>query len=111
MSTPSVGRPQRHESDSRFPRPRLEGGCWRSAVIRVGLALFALLTAASCKVADKPAAVVSPQHLVTLFAQLQSSESAPDIQAIVAETRDVPRTDPNWPTLTYLVGEAQLKRK
>ena len=69
-----------------------------------------LLTAASCKVADKPATVL-PQQLATLFAELQSSAGVPDIQAIAAETRNVPRTDPNWPTLTYLVGEAYLKRK
>lgn len=110
MSTRSVGRPRGQESDSRWHRPRVEGGCWHSAVVRAGLLLLVLLTAASCEVADKPAAV-SPQHLATLLTALQSSESAPDIQAIVAETRTVPRTDPNWPTLTYLVGEAQLKRK
>jgi soluble lytic murein transglycosylase-like protein len=72
--------------------------------------LFVLLTTAACKVADKPVAV-SPQHIATLFAKLQSGESAPDIQAVLAETRNAPRTDPNWPALTYLAGEAYLKRK
>jgi hypothetical protein len=72
--------------------------------------LLVLLIAASCKVADTPAAV-SPQQLATLFATLHSGDSAPDIEAVLAETRSALRTDPNWPALTYLVGEAYLKRK
>src|SRR3990172_4738510 len=75
-----------------------------------GLVLFALLITASCKVADKPAAV-SPEHLATLFAKLQSGDTAPHIEAVLAETRNALRTDPNWPALTYLVGEVYLKRK
>ena len=78
--------------------------------VELGLVLFVLLITASCKVADTPVAV-SPQHLATLFATLQSGDPAPDIQAVLAETRDALRTDPNWPALTYLVGEAYLKRK
>lgn len=85
--------------------------CTRSRrVARAGLVLFVLLTTASCKVADKPVAV-SPQHLATLFAKLQSGDRAPDIRAVLAETRNAPRTDPNWPALIYLTGEAHLKRK
>ena len=80
-----------------------------SLQLRVALGLV-LLIAASCKVADKPVAV-SPQHLATLFSKLQSGDSAADIQALLAETRNASRTDPNWPVLTYLVGEAYLKRK
>jgi len=41
---------------------------------------------------------------------LQSGDSAPNIKPILAETRNAPRTDPNWPVLTYLIGEAYLKR-
>ena len=94
-----------------FQQTACDSSCTRSRrVVRAGLALFVLLTMASCKVADKPVAV-SPQHLATLFTKLQSGESAPDIQAVLAETRNAPRTDPNWPVLTYLAGEAYLKRK
>jgi soluble lytic murein transglycosylase-like protein len=78
--------------------------------VALGLVMFVLVITASCKVADKPVAV-SPQHLATLFAKLQSGDTAPDIQAVLAETRNALRTDPNWPALTYLVGEAYLKRK
>jgi TolA-binding protein len=90
------------DSDRRSfdPRPR----------VALGLVLIVVLITASCKVADKPAAV-SPQHLATLFAALQSGDAAPDIQAVLAATRNAPRTDPNWPALTYLVGETHLKRK
>lgn len=41
---------------------------------------------------------------------LQSGDSAPDIQPVLAETRNALHTDPNWPALTYLLGEAYLKR-
>jgi TolA-binding protein len=78
--------------------------------LALGLVLTVLFVAASCKVADKPVAV-SSQHLAMLFAKLQSGDTAPDIQAILAETRNALRTDPNWPALTYLVGETYLKRK
>jgi len=78
--------------------------------VALGLLLSAALLTASCKGADNPAAI-SPQHLATLYATLQSGNPAPDIQAVLAETRAAPRTDPNWPALTYLVGEAYLKRK
>jgi len=74
------------------------------------MVLLLLLITASCKLADKPVAV-SPQQLAILFAKLQSADGTPDIQAVLDETRNTPRTDPNWPALTYLVGEAYLKLK
>lgn len=77
-------------------------------VARAGIVLLLLLTAASCKLAEKPVAV-SPQHLAFLFAKLQSGDGAPDIQAVISETQSALRTDPNWPALAYLVGEAYLK--
>lgn len=86
--------------------PRTRSG----RLARAGFVLFVLLTTASCKVAEKPV-VVSPQHLATLFAKLQSGDSAPDIQAVLSETRNALRMDPNWPALTYLAGETHLKRK
>jgi TolA-binding protein len=88
-----------------FDLSRMRSRC----VTGAGIVLFVLLTAASCKVAGKPAAI-SPGQISTLFSMLQSGDSAPDIQPILAETRNAPQTDPNWPALTYLLGEAYLKR-
>ena len=92
-------------------RTACDSPCTRSRIVaRAGLALFVLLTTASCNDADTPVAV-SPQHLATLFGKLQSDDSTPDVQAVLEETRKAPRTDPNWPVLTYLIGEAHQKRK
>jgi soluble lytic murein transglycosylase-like protein len=77
--------------------------------VELGLVLVVALIAVSCKPADKPVAV-SPHHLAALFAKLQSDDSAPDIQAVLAESGNASPKDPNWPTLTYLSGEAYLKR-
>jgi hypothetical protein len=94
-----------------FQQTACDSPCTRSRCVpRAGLVLFVLLTTASCKVADQPVAV-SSQDLATLFAKLQSgNNSTSDIQAVLPETRNAPRTDPNWPALTYLAGEAHLKR-
>lgn len=93
------------DQESAFDSSRRRNRCIAGA----GIVLFVLLTIASCTVADKPVAI-SPQHLSTLFAMLQSGDSAPDIQPVLAETRNALHTDPNWPALTYLLGEAYLKR-
>ncbi len=92
-------------SDREVPShlPRVQNRC----VAVGGLALLILLTIASCKAAGKPAAI-SPQHLSTLFATLQSC-NASDVQAVLAETRNASPADPNWPMLTYLLGEVYLK--
>jgi hypothetical protein len=81
----------------------------RSGVTAAGLLLTMLLCVmTSCKISE-PRTSIPAQHLATLFLNLQSGGDAPDIQKILAETRNAPRTDPNWPTLTYLMGEARLR--
>ena len=79
-------------------------------VARAGLLLFALLATGSCQGAAKPVAL-APQQIATVFAALRSSGDPPDIKAVLAAAGNASRTDPNWPVLTYLVGEALLKHK
>jgi hypothetical protein len=71
--------------------------------------LLLLLSGTSCRVGDKSVAV-SPQLLATLFEKLQSGDGAPYSPETLAEIQSARRTDPNWPTLNYLVAEFHLKR-
>lgn len=80
----------------------------RSGVTVVGLLLTMLLCVTSCKVSE-PLTSIPAKDLATLFQNLQSGGDTLDIHQILAETRSAPRTDPNWPTLTYLIGEAELR--
>lgn len=69
---------------------------------------FAFLALASCDPAEKSVAI-SPQQLATLVESLHSVDRPSQVEPILAEAQRAPRSDPDWPTLTYLVGEVYRK--
>lgn len=79
------------------------------------LALFWVLLATSCKRTEPPPAeppvTVSPDRLAIVFRSLQSGEVSQEVASAFEYQQRVPSTDANWPTLTYLVGEMQLKAR
>jgi soluble lytic murein transglycosylase-like protein/TolA-binding protein len=92
------------------------GPVWR--LVRAASVLCLLAAVVSCSrpaetpVAAAPAGVpVSAQDLALLFAVASDGDAAPNVDAILGSTRNASRTDPNWPVLTYLAGEARLQRK
>jgi soluble lytic murein transglycosylase-like protein/tetratricopeptide (TPR) repeat protein len=102
----------------------------RQLLARAAVGLAVVLTTGSCgdsqppasgerrdavRVADgsrtAPAAQrVDPKLLKDLFTSLRSSNASPEAQALLSGAPQVSRADPDWPTLTYLVGEVQRRR-
>jgi soluble lytic murein transglycosylase-like protein len=87
------------------------------ASLRIGSALCVLLALTSCKPADAPIAAgpassvaISPQDVALLFAATSAAGGPHDVDSILEQARAASRTDPLWPMLTYLTGEAHLKR-
>src|ERR1700675_3869048 len=93
---------------SRPGKPARAHGSGPLGIALAGLLLFTLLSITSCRVAE-PSVSILPQHIATLFRELSSGSREPEVQRVLLETRNAPRTDPNWPALSFLTGEAQLR--
>ena len=75
--------------------------------------LLVVLMTFGCQDRSKPAAPGSSdgsQLISNLFASVRSGKFPPEIEAYLSDKRDLPRSDPHWPTLTYLLGEAHRRR-
>ena len=97
---------------------------------RAASGLLLLLAAVSCGDSQQPASREPPgdarsayasktvpasgridaRLLRELSASLRSSQFSPEVEALLSGERQAAREDANWPTLTYLVGEAQRRR-
>ncbi len=83
-----------------------QGVCSRRlGIMAVAFVLTILLWLTDCRVRGP----ISGEDLATLFQNLPAGDDAPGIKAILAKTQNARRTDPNWPALAYLNGEAQLR--
>lgn len=104
----------------------------RWPLARVGLSFLLPLTVVSCKGPEAPATSeptgalrsaeassaapaagrVETQLLTNLFTALRAGDRAfpPEIEALLSGKGETAREDPNWPTLTYLLGEAHRQR-
>ena len=88
---------------------------WARATLLLAIVLFA----ASCgKREQEPrglshnqsATPIAGSDLVTLLGQSQVQEPASTVDAPLPQSVTVSRLDPQWPTLTFLVGEISLRR-
>jgi hypothetical protein len=71
------------------------------------LLLLALLGTTSCRFVSPSS--ISGEQIAILFREIPSGINASEVQRILADTQGAPHTDPNWPALRYLTGEAQLR--
>lgn len=80
-----------------------------------GTAILLLLSTVACGNGDStrpasPESTVDSRTLSDLFRSVRSGAFSAEIQPFLSEQRKVPQNDPGWPTFTYLLGEAHLKR-
>jgi len=80
-----------------------------------GLALLGLSflgTSCSDPLSSGAAPAASGKDVLALFGVLQpgAGKVPADIEALLDGSRTYPQDDPNWPTVTYLIGEAALRR-
>jgi soluble lytic murein transglycosylase-like protein len=77
------------------------------ALLAAGLVSIASLAATGCRRNVQPAPSAL-RHVEALLAALQSGDGASRAAALASISK-VPRTDPDWPTITYLAGEIRIK--
>jgi soluble lytic murein transglycosylase-like protein len=98
--------------ESRLPLGRgHRGNVNPSGTMRTSLAALLLLTllgTTSCRVAESPPSI-SAEQIAILFRESSSGVNGSEVQHLLSDTRGAPHTDPNWPALSYLTGEAELR--
>jgi TolA-binding protein len=83
-----------------------------AGLVRLSLSL-SLFVGAACSSAEAPPPLpVAPGLVSNLFDAAQSAErsASPEVEALVSGDRKVARSDPRWPTITFLAGEINRRR-